>query len=475
LEKSFTPILACPKISSALADQVSSWLGKRLHLRQIPYSWLIVGLLCAISAVSYLERVNVSAVGTFMMRDLQLDQPMMGQLFSAFLLGYALCQYPAGLLADRFGPRRVLGFALFGWGICTVLTAMVKNLILFSWLRVFPTLLAIRFLLGVFESPTYPGAGRTISRWVGPTGRAQANAIVIAGISIGSALTPPLMAHLATAWGWQMALLLIAGPAFALAIVWLIYARDEPAEQTRLAPAGPRGAGKRVLTWLKIGGSARQLLTNKNLWVLTSSYALQGYISYIFVFWFFLYLVEVRHFDMLEGSWLATMPWLLALVTTPVGGVISDLLVRRLGYPWGRRLWPMLAMQLAAVLLFVGARAERPYFAVALLTLCQGLVMSVEGAFWASMIEVAPEHAGAGGGILNMGGNLGGFLSPTVTPLVAASFGWVPALDIGAGLSVLGAFLWCWVTFQPRAAPAPSAARPAIELTNQPFKDLGAP
>jgi len=282
------------------------------------------------------------------------------------------------------------------------------------------------------------------------------------------------MAHLATAWGWQPALLLIAIPAFAMAIVWLIFARDEPAQPSRLEQAELRAADRR-LTWLEIGESARELFTNKNLGVLTFSYALQGYISYIFVFWFFLYLVQVRHFDMLEGSWLATMPWLLALVTTPVGGVISDQLVRRLGYPWGRRLWPLLAMQLAAVLLFLGARAERPYLAVALLTLCQGLVMSVEGAFWASMIEIAPEHAGAGGGILNMGGNLGGFLSPTVTPLVAAYFGWVPALDIGAGLSVLGAFLWFWVGFRPRAAPTPLAARPAIELTEQPLKDLSAP
>jgi ACS family glucarate transporter-like MFS transporter len=420
-------------------------------------------MLCAISAVSYMERVNVSAVGDFMMRDFQLDQPMMGQLFSAFLLGYALCQYPAGLLADRFGPRRVLGGAVLAWGICTVLTGMVENLVVVSWIGIFPTLLVIRFLLGVFESPTYPAAGRCISRWVGPTGRAGANAIVIAGISVGSALTPPLLAHLATAWGWQMALLCIAGPAFVLAIIWLLYARDEPAQANLSEQAR--------MTWRETWASAPKLLTNKNLWVLTLSYALQNYISYIFVFWFFLYLVQVRHFDMLEGSWLATMPWLLALVTTPLGGVISDELVRRLGYPWGRRLWPLLAMQLAAVLLFLGARAEHPYFAVALLTLCQGLVMSVEGAFWASMTEIAPEQAGAGGGILNMGGNLGGFLSPTVTPIVAAYFGWVAALAIGAGLSVLSALLWFLVTFPARASMTPVSAVSAIDLTDHPFKD----
>jgi ACS family glucarate transporter-like MFS transporter len=416
-------------------------------------------MLCAISTVSYMERINVSAVGDFMMRDLDLSQLKMGQLFSAFLLGYACFQYPAGLLADRFGPRRVLGLALAAWGMCTVLTALVGNLVLFSWLGIFPTLLGIRFLLGIFESPTYPAAGRSISRWVGPAGRAGANALVIAGISVGSALTPPLLAHLATAWGWQTALLVISLPAFAMAAVWLICARNEPVFKNGPEQAGQRSDGERSMMRLETQGRFR-LLKKKNLWVLTLSYALQGYISYIFVFWFFLYLVQERKFSMLEGSWLATMPWLLALITTPAGGVISDSLVRRLGYPWGRRLWPMLAMQLAAGLLCLGARAEHPYFAVALLAVCQALVMSVEGAFWASMIEIAPEDAGAAGGILNMGGNLGGFLSPMLTPLIAARSGWVSALDMGAGLSVLGAILWLWVSPGTRAVPV-SYAPPA--------------
>ena len=74
----------------------------------------------------------------------------------------------------------------------------------------------------------------------------------------------------------------------------------------------------------------------------------------------------------------------------------------RLGYPWGRRLLPMAGLVLAGGLLLWGAHVEHAHAAVALLTICQGLVMSVEGPFWASMIEVTGEDAGAAGGILNM-------------------------------------------------------------------------
>ena len=83
-------------------------------------AWGLVALLAATATASYLCRVNVSVAGALMMRELGLSQPEMGKVFSAFLLGYALCQIPAGILADRFGPRRVLAAAALAWVVATV-------------------------------------------------------------------------------------------------------------------------------------------------------------------------------------------------------------------------------------------------------------------------------------------------------------------------------------------------------------------
>jgi MFS transporter, ACS family, glucarate transporter len=471
-----TAIQRQSSMAENVSDSLSAALGSTKLLFASPkYKWLIVAMLFVAGAVNYIERVNITAVGGSMMVALQLEKEQFGLLSSAFLLGYALCQYPAGLLADRFGPRRVLALALFGWGACTLLVAFVENLSLLSGLSPFAALLIVRFLLGICESPMFPAAGRSISKWVGPSGRAAASAFVIAGISVGSAIAPPLVVHLTMQGGWQQALGLSSIPAFAMSAIWFIFSRDEPARrpgtqpsETRegKAPADSTSTGEArpesEASWE--GGAPRSYLRNRRLWILTLSYALQGYISYIFVFWFFQYLVHERHLDMLESSWLATAPWLLAMITTPLGGIISDQCIRRFGYPWGRRLWPMLAMPLAGGLLIVGARVEQPYVAVALLTLCQGLVMSVEGAFWASLIEIEREHCGAGGGILNMGGNLGGVLSPWITPLVGDRIGWIPALDIGAAVSTIGGLLWLGVSPMARrprrltladAAPVP--------------------
>jgi ACS family glucarate transporter-like MFS transporter len=85
-------------------------------LRSIPYRWSIVAMLCAISTISYVERVNVTVLGDYWMRDFRIDQTRMGGIFTAFLLGYALFQFPAGLLTDRIEPRRVLAGALLCWG-----------------------------------------------------------------------------------------------------------------------------------------------------------------------------------------------------------------------------------------------------------------------------------------------------------------------------------------------------------------------
>jgi MFS transporter, ACS family, glucarate transporter len=213
-------------------------------------------------------------------------------------VGYALCQYPAGLLADRFGPRRVLGGALLAWGVGTALTAVVGEPFLLPWLWVLPTLLVLRFFLGVTQAPTYPGAARSVASWVAPAHRGTANALVIAGIGVGSALTPPLLAHLPAAWGWRTALLLSSLPSLVLAAVWLVAGRDAPPPQGRPEPVG-RPEAREALG---------KVLRGNDLWLLTFSYALQGYVSYVFVFWFFQYLVQVRHLDRLEGSWLATMP-----------------------------------------------------------------------------------------------------------------------------------------------------------------------
>ena len=183
-------------------------------------------------------------------------------------------------------------------------------------------------------------------------------------------------------------------------------------------------------------------LTSPSFVLLTASYTLQGYVGYIFVFWFYLYLVDVRKFDLLRGALWASLPWILSIVSIPLGGAVSDALVARLGPARGRRLVPMAGLVGGAVLLSAGARTSDGRVAAACLALATALVLSVEGSFWAAMMDLARGRSGTAGGVMNMGSNLGGLVSPALTPVHAASIGWENALHAAAGLSAIGGLLW---------------------------------
>jgi ACS family glucarate transporter-like MFS transporter len=415
-------------------------------------AWPGVALLCATATAAYLCRVNVSVVGALLMQEFDLTQAQLGRVFSAFLLGYALFMVPGGLAADRWGTRRVLELASWWWVVATALQLLVgQGPLGAASTSALWALLALRFLLGIGEAPTFPAAARGVSRWITPERQGRANGLVIAAIAVGSAIAPPLLSAVMVPWGWRAALLVSAVPALATAIAWRL--AQEPAEaavvprsETQKVPGGP--------------GSLR----SPAFILLTLSYSLQGYVGYVFVFWFYLYLVQERHFDFLKGGMLSSLPWLLSMLSIPLGGWISDRLVARHGATFGRRAVPLVGLTLAGVFLSVGARTANGYVAAVSLALSTALVLSVEGPFWATMIGIAGARSGAAGGIMNTGSNIGGLVSPALTPLLAEAIGWENALQVAAVLSVVAALLWLGITPETRAPDAvkrdPSAPVP---------------
>ncbi len=357
------------------------------------------------------------------MKEFGLSQPEMGRIFSAFLLGYALFQIPGGMLADRFGARRVLAASALWWVASTALLASVGGGAI-----ALTAILSLRFLLGVGEAPTFPSAAQAVSRWVPPDRQGRANGFVIAAIGVGSAIAPPLVSAVMVRWGWRAALLASALPALAVALAWLVVREPETAT--------------RIETVRNTAGLPR----SPSFILLTASYTLQGYVGYIFVFWFYLYLVEVRHFDLLRGALLGALPWILSIVSIPLGGWISDRL------PGGRRIVPFMGLVGAGVFLALGAHTTNAYVAAVCMAVSTALVLSVEGPFWATMIEIAGGRSGAAGGVMNMGSNVGGLISPALTPVLAASIGWENALHVAAALAVVAGLLWIGIS--PRREPA---------------------
>jgi len=389
----------------------------------VKHPWRLVALLSTTATASYLCRVNLSVAGVLMMRELGLSQQAMGQVFSAFLVGYALCQVPGGMLADRFGAPKVLAWAALGWVAATAGIANAGASVLL--------LLVMRCLLGVAEAPTFPAAAQAISRAIQLPQRGRANGTVVAAIGLGSAIAPPLITFLMVRWGWRAAVLLSSLPALAVSFAWMAICRASPAMQS---PPAARGF--------------RDLPKSRSFLLLTLSYTLQGYVGYIFVFWFYLYLVDVRHFDLLRGALFGSLPWLMSIVSIPLGGWLFDRVA------FDRRAVPIAGLAGSGLFIAIGAHAANAYVAATCLALATSLVLSVEGPFWATMPAIAGPNSGAAGGVMNMGSNLGGLISPALTPVLAAYIGWESALLLSGALAVIAALLWFGVTPEPTATAA---------------------
>jgi len=412
--------------------------------------WRILGLLFLISVVTYIDRVNISIAGKELMPVLGLSAVQMGTVFSSFVLGYALFQIPGGWMGDRWGSRRILTLAVLWWSLFTVLTAKADHLFSSKLIGVLGSLILIRFLIGVGEAAALPNFNRTVANWLAPSERGLGMGVSIGGIGLGSAMTPPLVAWLMIQYGWKTAFYVTGSLGIGVAGAWYLSSRDDPRKHP--------GVNQQELDWItRTSGESQSalpakqsmadLLKTRSVWFLTLSYTMLGYIAYIYLSWFFLYLVNVRHFTVLQGSFWASGPFIAMALFCPLGGWLSDRLTKKYGRREGRNGVGGAGMLLTGLLIFSGAMAREPYTAIVLLSLGAGILYATVGAYWASTIDLSHEHSGALSGLMNMGANLGGTLSPTLTPLIGEAWGWPAALTVAAGVALLGSLLWLGVKY----------------------------
>jgi MFS transporter, ACS family, glucarate transporter len=191
---------------------------------KLPIRYVLVVWLMVLSAVAFLDRTNISIAGIQLSHEFGIDNTRLGWVFSAFLIGYASFQIPAGLLARSLGPRRVLAFAGVWWGLFTALTALVPPHIGNAVL----VLVLVRFSLGAGEATMYPATSQFVERWFTVEERGKANGIIFAGVGLGSGLTPLLVTAIILHFGWRASFWFSAAAGIAVALIWYFAARDTP-------------------------------------------------------------------------------------------------------------------------------------------------------------------------------------------------------------------------------------------------------
>jgi MFS transporter, ACS family, glucarate transporter len=407
--------------------------------------WLLVGWMFAISAIAYLDRVNISIAGSSIRQEFHLDNIQLGWVFSSFVLGYALFQAPGGRLADRFGPRKILAIATVWWAVFTALVAIVPAGIP----GVLAVLLTARFLLGVGEAMVFPASNRLVAGWIPSQERGLANGLIFAGVGAGAGITPPLITFILLHYGWRWSFWICAVIGLAAGLVWYLVARDRPEDHPWVKPAEaehirsgmPKQAALdrgEALPW-------RVILGSKDVWALTVSYFAFGYVSYIFFTWFFIYLNTVRGLDLKASAIYGMLPFLAMATFSPLGGYLSDRLTNRCGKRVGRCGISVVSMAVAAGFIVFAMQARDARVASIVLAGGAGALYLSTSCFWSVTADIAGRSAGSVSGVMNMGNQIGGTVTASLTPVLANAFGWPSSFLVAAALCVVGSLAWLLV------------------------------
>jgi ACS family glucarate transporter-like MFS transporter len=414
--------------------------------------FLLAFFLFALSAISFLDRTNISIAGLQISSEYGLGNQRLGWIFSAFLIGYAGFQVPAGWLASRYGPRLVIALGVLWWGVATALTTMIPVGISQAVLL----LISIRFALGAGEAVIYPAANQFVARWVPEQERGFINGLIFAGVGAGSGLTPPLLAWFILHHGWRSAFWFSAVIGVIAGAIWWWFARDTPEEDPSVSPSelkiiqegiatDPIHPGDAANSSAPVAISWAAILRRRDLPALIVSYFAFGYTAWIFFSWFFLYMSQVRGFNLKSSALYSMLPFLSMTIGCLGGGALSDRLTSAYGLRVGRCGIAAVAFLFTAFFLVLGSRVQSPQLAGVILAGGAGALYVSQSSFWSVSADIAGRNSGVFSSIVNMGAQIGGAVTASLTPWVALRFGWTTSFAIAAVLAVIGAVLWMTV------------------------------
>ena len=389
----------------------------------------VLGLLCLLLVITYLDRVCISVSGPRMQEALSISPVALGWVTGAFTLAYAAFEIPSGTLGDRVGPRLVLTRIVLWWSSFTALT---------GWVSSYYPLILVRFLFGMGEAGAFPNASIAVSRWFPVPERGRAFGLMLMSSQLGGALAPLLVVPIQAAYGWRASFFVFAILGVLWSAVWYVWFRDSPSVIAGVSEAESKNLVSephRNVPW-------KLVLRSPNLWTVMGVGFCYVYSHAFFQSWFHTYLVKAhgyREKDLL----LSSLPFLVGAVGNFAGGFASTHFVRRLGLKKGR--CRVGAAGLAAAALGLLAALATPHWLVSLilLSLVYGAICFQQPSIFAVCLDIGRENAGAAVGAMNTACQLGSFLASVLFGYLVQYYGTYEAPLIPmAALLAIGAGLW---------------------------------
>lgn len=409
----------------------------------------VLGFLCSLSFVLYLDRVCIGKAVVSIQNDLGLSNTEIGYALGAFTVAYGLFEVPAGRWGDRFGSRGVLARIVVWWSAFTALTGVVTGLTM---------LVAVRFLFGAGEAGAYPNAARVIARWFPVEERGRVQGLMLTAAQLGAALAPAIAAYLILEIGWRWTFGVFSVFGILWAATFYAWFRDDPTRHPAVNNA-ERAIIARGATSAQTEHSApvpwRAIRTSRNVWLLGLIQTCSSFVAYMYMSWYPAYLERGRGVSSIEAGWLSSLVLAGAAVGCLGSGFVTDWLARATHRnPLRHRVYGFAGLAASAVALWAGIECESATATSLWAAVAFMFAISQQATFWTVTMEISGRHLGVIFGLLNSLGVPGAFASTMFLGQFAdwmkeqgydGRQQWDPAFYVYAAVLLLGAGCWLLV------------------------------
>ena len=416
---------------------------------------IVLGLLCIMYLLTYIDRLNFSTVviDKQFLKEIPINKVQIGFVFSAFAYPYLLFQIIGGWVADKFGPRKALTVCGIIWAGATIATGLVHGLV---------GLFVARLVLGFGEGATFPTATRAMSYWTPKEKRGFAQGITHAFSRLGNTLTPFIVAYLALSISWRGSFVVVGCVSLAWALVWMLYFRDDPAkhpgttpeELAQLPPYGSKSSLAQRVPW---GRLVPRMLP------VTFVYFCYGWILWLYLSWIPSFFKGNFHLDLKQSALFSSGVFVSGVVGDTLGGIVSDGLFKKTGNAKLARCSMVAVMMALCGVSLVPIMFTRNMTLVAL-ALSFGFFFAemTIGPMWAIPMDIAPRYSGTASGIMNSGSALAAIISPVVGGyLIEKSGNWLLPFIVSIAVIIMGAIFSFTMHPERPLADIPQGAVPA--------------
>ena len=395
--------------------------------------WFMIGLIFLATVINYIDRQTVSVLKTAISQDLGLSNSDYAAIQNSFLVFYGISQLVSGRLYDIIGTRRGFIFSIVVWSLAALAHATARTATSFA---------AFRAMLGFGEAGNWPGAAKVVGEWFPVRERALGMGIFNTGAAVGGALSPPIIAWLATAYGWRMTFVVTGLLGFVWLALWLLFFRS-PTEHPQITEAerthildGMAPAVSGAAVWRPGWG---QLLRYRQTWAVVMGRFITDPIWWLYIFWLPSYLQEARGFSLKEVGLSAWLPFLAGGIGALSGGYASGALISR-GWTVDRaRKAVMIFGAMLTPAGILAMRASDPYVALAWMA-----VVLFGFQVWVNNLQTLPSDffpGSAVGSVFGLGGlaaAIASVLFTWATGQIVDNYGYTPVFLVAGVLGPLG-------------------------------------